>query len=230
MLVPFRGAAAKSGTGARRSARRVLRRCRPAALGSLGSRVASLAAMLDSFSPAPSSARSARVRRRSPLAHRQRKELGSSPGRLARFARSRLALWTGLREGEPVRPRGTQPEGRAIREPRAETSLGRGAHSVARLCLISRLRRETAQARSLRLRGCGLPTAGRSSPHLRPPSRAGAIATDLRPPPQPSAPNRWGSGWRGSNPRLVAPKATPLPTEVHPAFREPTTAIDSPIW
>ncbi len=62
----FAASAAKSGTGARRSVRRVLRRCRPADVRSPGSRVASLAAVLESFSPAPS-------RRASPS------DLGPSP-------------------------------------------------------------------------------------------------------------------------------------------------------
>ncbi len=83
-------------------------------------------------------------------------------GRRTRSLRSQslCAMTRGRARTIRSRPRGTQPEGRAVREPRAGTSSGRGAHSGARLCLIARLRRATAPTRSLRLRGYGPPTAG----------------------------------------------------------------------
>ncbi len=161
--VPFCGAAAKSGTGARRSVRRVLRRCRPrlsdrTALGLRPSRPCRCRPGGIPPTALGDCERSERVRCLRP--YRPRKGTRNSLGGLARFARNRLALGMGLRQ--------LWRYGRAVRNPRAGRSesrgpalpLGRGAHSVARLCLVSRLRRETAQARSLWLRGCGPPAAG----------------------------------------------------------------------
>ncbi len=113
--------AAQSGIGARRSVRRVLRRCRPATLGRSGPRVAFRAG----GSPTPHSPRPRPV----PLRARR---LAGSHGRLRRPPNAgqgqanglaRCAPWTGAVKMRRSRLRGTQPEGLSVRGSRADTSF-----------------------------------------------------------------------------------------------------------